>query len=54
MSGDPTITLPCGFTAARTPLGFQFVARHFAEDLLCRAGFAYQEATDWHRQHPPL
>jgi hypothetical protein len=22
--------------------------------LLCRAGSEYQEATDWHRQHPPV
>jgi amidase len=54
MTGNPTITLPCGFTDGGLPLGFQFVAGHFAEDLLCRAGFAYQEATDWHRRHPAL
>ena len=54
MTGNPTITLPGGFTADGAPLGFQFVARHFAEDLLCRAGFAYQEATDWHRRRPPV
>lgn len=54
MSGNPTITLPCGFTGHGTPLGVQFVAPHFAEDLLCGAGFAYQEATDWHHRHPVL
>jgi amidase len=54
MTGNPTITQPCGFTKLGLPLGFQFVARHFAEDLLCRAGFAYQQSTDWHRRHPPL
>ncbi len=52
MTGNPTITLPCGVTGSGMPLGFQFVAGHFAEDLLCRAGFAYQQATDWHRRHP--
>ena len=54
MTGNPTITLPCGFTEGGLPLGFQFVAGHFAEDLLCRAGFAYQQATDWHRRHPAV
>ncbi|MDQ2763475.1 MAG: amidase [Pseudomonadota bacterium] len=54
MTGSPTITLPGGFTEAGTPTAFQFVAAHFAEDLLCRAGYAYQQATDWHRQHPAL
>jgi amidase len=54
VSGSPTITLPCGFTQAGTPVAFQFVAPHFHEDLLFRAGHAYQTATDWHRQHPAL
>ncbi len=54
MTGSPTITLPGGFTGAGTPVAFQFVAAHFAEDLLCRAGYAYQQVTDWHRQHPAL
>jgi amidase len=54
MTGSPTITLPAGFTAQGTPIAFQFVSRHFEEDLLVRAGWAYQQATDWHRQHPAL
>jgi amidase len=54
MSGSPTITLPCGFTDAGTPVAFQFVGRHFEEEMLVRAGYAYQTATDWHRQHPAL
>jgi amidase len=52
MTGNPTITLPCAFTEQVTPLAFQFVAAHMAEELLFRAGYAYQTATDWHRRHP--
>jgi len=54
MTGSPTITLPGGFTEAGTPIAFQFVARHFDEALLVRAGWAYQQVTDWHRRHPAL
>jgi len=54
MTGSPTITLPCGFTDAGTPVAFQFVGRHLGEEMLVRAGYAYQTATDWHRQHPVL
>jgi len=54
MSGSPTITLPCGFTEAGTPVGFQFVGAHLAEGLLCRAGHAFQTATNWHKRHPAL
>ncbi len=54
MTGNPTITMPCAFTEAGTPLGFQLVARHMGEELLCRAGYAYQQTTDWHHRHPDL
>jgi amidase len=54
VSGSPTITLPCGFTEAGTPVAFQLVAPHFGEDVLCRAGCAYQSVTEWHRRHPSV
>ena len=54
MSGNPTITLPGGFTDAGLPVGFQLVAPHMREDLLFRGGFAFQQATDFHRRRPPL
>ncbi|MGF6416302.1 amidase [Paraburkholderia sp. MM5482-R1] len=53
-SGHPAIALPCGLTLAGLPIGFQFVAAHGAEAPLCRAGMAYQKASDWHRLHPAL
>ncbi len=52
--GYPTITLPCGVSAHGAPVGFQFVAKPFAEALLFRAGHAYQGATAWHRRRPAL
>jgi amidase len=54
MTGSPTITVPGGFTTAGTPIAFQFVGRHFEEALLVRAGWAFQQVTDWHRRHPAL
>lgn len=51
---NPTITLPCGMTEHGTPVAFQIVSRRFDEALLCRAGYAFQQATDWHRRHPVL
>ena len=52
MTGQPTITLPAGATAAGRPVGVQLVGRHLDEALLCRAGHAVQQASDWHRRHP--
>jgi amidase len=54
MTGSPTITLPGGFTEAGTPIAFQFVSRHFEESLLVRAGWAFQQVSDWHKKHPAL
>ncbi|MBW2281350.1 MAG: amidase [Deltaproteobacteria bacterium] len=53
-SGSPTISLPCGFNDGGLPLSLQLIGRHLDEATLCRAGHAYQQATDWHRRRPPL
>jgi amidase len=54
LSRSPAICLPAGFDEAGAPYGFQIVGRHLSEDLLCRAGYAYQMDTDWSVQHPAL
>jgi len=53
LTGLPALTVPCGF-AESLPVGLQLVAPAFAEPLLLNAGDAYQRATDWHWQRPPL
>ena len=52
--GYPTITLPCGESGSGIPIGFQFAAKPFAEELLCRAAHAYQGTTGWHLRRPDL
>lgn len=54
MTGHPTITLPGGFTPVGLPVGFQLVAAHGGEGLLCQAGHAFQQKTEWHKRHPDL
>ncbi len=54
VSGSPTITLPCGFSDAGVPIGFQLVGPHLSEATLLCAGHAYQLATDWHTRHPAI
>ena len=51
-SGSPTITMPNGIDKRGMPLSFQLVGRHVSEDLLVRAGHAFQTATDWHTRRP--
>jgi amidase len=54
MTGNPTIILPMGFAFKRCPITFQFIGRPFEEDVLLRAGIAYQNRTEWHRCHPGI
>jgi len=54
LSGSPALSIPCGFTTSGLPLGMQLVGAHGREDLLLRAGYAYEQATGWHLRHPRL
>jgi amidase len=52
LAGNPTIVLPAGFSSACVPISMQLVGKHLGEDLLCAAGHAFQQATDWHLRRP--
>ena len=54
MTGQPTLTLPGGFSADGLPIAFQLVAPELGEAMLLRAGAAFQSATDWHLRHPDV
>jgi len=47
----PAISVPGGFFADGLPLGLEFLARPFAEGLLFKAAFDYEQATK-HRRPP--
>lgn len=44
LAGIPGITVPCGFTRARLPVGMQILARHFNESALLRAAHAFEQS----------
>ena len=54
LAGLPAISVPCGFTADRLPIGLQLTGRLFDESTLLRAADAYQRVTEWHTQAPPV
>jgi amidase len=53
-SGNPTLSLPAGFSANGLPHGIQLIGPYLSEALLCQVGYAYEQATDWHTRRPPL
>lgn len=52
MSGHPALTFPAGIAKDGMPIGLQLLAGQFQEQILVRAGAAFQERTDWHHRHP--
>ena len=54
MTGQPTLTLPGGFSADGLPLAFQLVGPDRGEAGLIAAGMAFQAATGWHRRRPSV
>ena len=51
LTGYPALTAPCGFSEGM-PVGLQLAARPFEEGTALRAGYAYQQATEWHNRRP--
>ncbi len=47
LAGLPAISVPCGFTAARLPVGLHLTARAWEEAALLRAADAYERAAGW-------
>lgn len=54
LAGLPALSLPCGFTEDKLPIGMQLIGPHLSEEVLFGLGHAYQEATDWHAKRPQI
>jgi len=54
LTGSPTISVPCGFSSEGLPLSLQLIGRHNEEGLVMQAGYAYEQATEWHTRRPPV
>jgi Asp-tRNA(Asn)/Glu-tRNA(Gln) amidotransferase A subunit family amidase len=54
LTGLPAISLPCGFSTEQLPIGLQLVGAAFDEVGVLQVAHAYEEATTWHKQRPPL
>jgi len=54
IAGQPAISVPNGFGANHLPTGIQFTGRAWSEAKLLAIAHAYQQATDWHKQRPPV
>lgn len=52
--GIPAVSVPCGFTKNKMPIGFQLMGPAFSEKLIFESLYAYEQSTPWHTMHPEL
>ena len=54
LSGQPALSVPCGFDGDGLPIGLQVAGRPFDEATVLRIGAAYESATEWTTRRPPV
>ena len=54
LAGLPALSVPCGFTDEKLPIGLQMISKHWGEAKVLQAGHAFEQATEWHNRHPNI
>jgi aspartyl-tRNA(Asn)/glutamyl-tRNA(Gln) amidotransferase subunit A len=54
LTGAPALSLPCGFTPDRMPVGLQLYGRPFDEARVLAFGQGYEQAAGWQPRRPPF
>ena len=54
ITGLPGLSVPCGLSKTGLPIGLQLIGKAFDEATLLRTAYAYEQATEWHKQKPSL
>jgi aspartyl-tRNA(Asn)/glutamyl-tRNA(Gln) amidotransferase subunit A len=54
LSGNPAVTLPCGFASDGLPIGLQLIGPHLGDARLLHAAALYEMAAPWAGERPEL
>ena len=54
LTGQPAVSVPCGWTDEGLPIGLQIIGRRFDDALVLRAARAFEIARPWHDRWPAL
>lgn len=54
ITGQPAVSVPCGFNRGGLPLAFQLIGSWLEDATLLRVARAYERATEWHTHRPQL
>lgn len=53
-TGQPAVTIPCGFTQSGLPVGLQIIGKRHADGAVLRAAAAFEAVRPWADRRPPL
>lgn len=54
LTGQPALSVPCGFSDEGLPIGLQIVCGHWQEAKLLQAGHLFEQSTDWNTKKPEI
>lgn len=54
LAGIPGMSVPCGFSKKGLPIGLQLMGKHFAEEVLFKVAYNFEQATEFHKKKPVL
>jgi aspartyl-tRNA(Asn)/glutamyl-tRNA(Gln) amidotransferase subunit A len=54
LAGICGVSIPCGFTSNKLPIGLQIIGPKWGEETMLRVAHAYEQATPWHKERPAL
>lgn len=50
IAGLPGISVPCGFSSEKLPIGLQIMGKTFDEQTVLNAAYAYEQSTKWYEK----
>lgn len=50
LAGTCAMSIPAGFSDSGLPIGLQLIGKPFGEETILRAGYAFEQATEWHKR----
>jgi aspartyl-tRNA(Asn)/glutamyl-tRNA(Gln) amidotransferase subunit A len=54
LAGTCGLSVPAGMSSEGLPIGMQLIGRPFGEEAILRAGYAFEQSTEWHTLKAPL
>lgn len=54
LAGLPAMSIPCGFNSEGLPIGLQFLAKPFDEEMIFKVADTYEKNTEWHKRRPKI